>query len=78
MLPDDPKPFEAATGHLNDVGPPPETPDTVVQPLTPDTRAAFEARADEAAIRADLREKLIDILGMIGEAAARKFLGFSL
>jgi hypothetical protein len=74
-MPDESKPFEPSTGNLDGVGAPPATPVTGVVPLSPETVAAFNARAEEAAIRADIRVRLIEILGTIGEAAARKFLG---
>lgn len=80
-MPDDTTPkadaaFQPSTGHLDEAGPPTTTPETGVRPLSAETRAAFDARAEEAAINVDLREQLLKIFGTIGEAAARKFLGF--
>ncbi len=70
-----PTPFEPSTENLQRLGPPPETAETRVQALAPETVAAFEARATEAAIRADLRTHLLDILAGMGDVAARKLLG---
>ena len=67
--------FQPSTGHLDGVGPPPPVPETQVESLSAETVAAFHRRAEEAAIRVDLREKLLDLLTTIGEAAARRFLG---
>ena len=71
----DPTPFEPSSTHMDDIGPPPVTPDTAILPLSPETKAAFYARATEAAIEADLREKLMGILTLIGNVAAQKLLG---
>ncbi len=73
--PTDPQPFEPSTGNLDRVGPPPETPETAVTPLADKTVAAFEARATEAAIQADLRVQGLAFLRAIGEPAARAILG---
>lgn len=79
-MPDDQTPkadasFEPSTGALDAAGPPPLTPETAVQPLSNEVVATFNARADETALRQDLRSQLFKILGTLGEAAARKFLG---
>jgi hypothetical protein len=71
----EPKPFEPSTGNLDEAGAPPVTPNTDVMGLSPETVAAFQARATEAAIRTDLREKLLGILKIVGEIATQKFLG---
>ena len=69
------KPFVPSTDHLDAAGPPPATPETAVQPLSPETEAAFNARAEEAAIQADVRAKFATLFAGLGEAAARKILG---
>jgi hypothetical protein len=68
------KPFLPSTANLDAAGPPPETPETTVQPLSPETVAAFNARAEEAAIRSDIRIGLMNLLGTVGDLAARKLL----
>lgn len=71
----EPKPFEPSTGNLDEIGAPPVTAPTDVVGLSPETVAAFQARATEAAIRTDLREKLLDILTLVGNVAVQKLLG---
>jgi hypothetical protein len=75
-MPDEQKEqFNPSTGHLDDIGAPPVPGETQVQPVSAETLAAFDARATEANISADIRKQLVTILGTVGEIAARKFLG---
>jgi len=67
--------FEPSTSHQDTVGPPNSTPDTAVQALSPETVAVFQARATEAAIQSDLRERFMDLLQIVGNVAAQKLLG---
>jgi hypothetical protein len=67
-------PFEPSTGHLDEAGTPPVTPETQVEPLSADTIAVFNARATEAEIQADLREKLMNLLAIAGEVVVQKLL----
>jgi hypothetical protein len=56
-MPDEQKEqFNPSTGHLDDIGAPPVPGETQVQPVSAETLAAFDARATEANISADIRK----------------------